>query len=96
MDNPSKQQKFPLWAKLMIIISATPIITLPYTISQCDDITYEIFKIFFFLYPIYVITSAIMSWICYKSRPEISIVLIILMILTHIAIWMIPNYGYNF
>lgn len=96
MDNPSNLQKFPLWAKLMIIISAIPIITLPYTISQCNDVTYEFFKIFFFLYPIYVIISAIMSWICYKSRHEISIVLIILMLLTHIAIWMIPNYGYNF
>lgn len=96
MNKTISNKKFPIWVKIVIIIVSLPVFMLPLIISQCNEITYEGFKLFLFLYPIYIISSAIMAWISYKTRPEISIVLIILMLFTHIAIWMIPNYSYSY
>ena len=91
MEKSINQRKFLFWAKLLIIIATMPIILYPYILSQCDAITYENFKIFFLLYPIYAISSAMMAWISFRSRPEISIILILLMGLSHFAIWMLPS-----
>lgn len=84
-------RKFPLWVKLLIIISALPVVMLPIIISNCGAARYEEVKLFIMIYPFYVLASAVMAWISYRQRPEVAIMLIVMMLLTHAAMWMLPT-----
>ena len=86
-------RKFPLWVKLLIIISALPVVMLPIIIGNCDAVRYEEIKMFIMIYPLYVLASAIMAWISYRQRPEVAIILIVITLLSHIAMWMLPTAG---
>ncbi|MBD5182271.1 MAG: hypothetical protein HDS99_00575 [Bacteroidales bacterium] len=46
-------------------------------------------RTFVLLYPAYVVVSAVCALICYGRRPEVSWVLLALMVLTHIAMWIL-------
>ena len=84
-------RKFPLWVKLLIIISALPMVMLPIIIGNCDAVRYEEVKLFIVIYPLYVLASAVMAWISYRQRPEVAMILIIMTLLSHIAMWMLPT-----
>lgn len=86
-------RKFPLWVKLLIIISALPVVMLPVIISNCGVARYEEVKLFIMIYPFYVLASAIMAWISYRQRPEVAMILIVITLLSHIAMWMLPSAG---
>lgn len=86
-------RKFPLWVKLLIIISALPVVMLPIIIGNCDAARYEEVKLFIMIYPFYVLASAIMAWISYRQRPEVAMILIVITLLSHIAMWMLPTAG---
>ena len=87
----NEKQQIPLWVKVVIIISSLPIALMPIIIGRCSGVVIEGIKIFLVIYPFYVVASAIMSWMSYRSRPEITAILIVLMVLTHIAMWGLPE-----
>lgn len=91
MSETPEKIKFPLWAKLLIIISALPIVSLPMIINQCSAARYEEIKMFLMIYPLYVLASAVMAWISYRQRREVSLILIVVMLLTHAAMWLLPS-----
>lgn len=91
MSETPEKIKFPLWAKLLIIISALPVVSLPMIINQCSAARYEEIKLFLMIYPLYVLASAVMAWISYRQRREVSLILIVVMLLTHAAMWMLPS-----
>lgn len=91
MNDSIVKKKFPLWVKLVIVLSALPVMMLPIIVSDCSALQYEELKMFIMIYPLYVVASAVMAWVCYRQRPELSIILVVLMILTHIAMWMLPG-----
>lgn len=91
MSNSNEKKKFPWWVKLLIIVSALPVMMLPAIIGKCGAMQYESAKMFFMFYPLYVIASTILAWISYRQRPEISLILIIILWLTHIAMWLLPG-----
>ncbi len=91
MSETPEKIKFPLWAKLLIIISALPVVSLPMIINQCSAARYEEIKMFLMIYPLYVLASAVMAWISYRQRREVSLILIVVMLLTHAAMWMLPS-----
>lgn len=93
MSETPEKIKFPLWAKLLIIISALPVVSLPMIINQCSAARYEEIKMFLMIYPLYVLASAVMAWISYRQRREVSLILIVVMLLTHAAMWMLPTAG---
>ena len=93
MSEPPEKIKFPLWAKLLIIISALPVVSLPMIINQCSAARYEEIKMFLMIYPLYVLASAVMAWISYRQRREVSLILNVVMLLTHAAMWMLPTAG---
>ena len=84
-------RKIPLWVKLLIIISALPVVMLPIIIGNCDAARYEEIKMFIMIYPLYVLASAVMAWISYRQRREVSLILIVVMLLTHASMWMLPS-----
>ncbi len=87
MRASDNKKKIPLWAKVLIIISALPVFMLPIIIRNVSTIRYEEIRMFIMFYPLYVIASTVLTWINYRQRPELSIILIILMWLSHIAMW---------
>ena len=91
MSEDVAKRKFPWWVKLLIVISALPVLMLPVIIGKCDVTRYEEIKIFILMYPLYVVASAILAWISYRQRPEMTVILIALMLLTHVAMWMLPT-----
>ena len=91
MSENADKRKFPLWVKIVIILSTFPIVALPVVITNCSVAQYENVKMFLFFYPFYVIASAIMAWISYRQRPDVTAILIILQLLSHVAIWMLPT-----
>lgn len=91
MSEDVVERKFPLWVKVLIVIASLPVVMLPVIINDCNPVRYEEIKLFLILYPFYVLASAIMAWISYRSRPEITTILILLMLLTHVAIWFLPS-----
>ena len=91
MSEDPRHKKFPLWAKLLIILSALPVVLLPMIIGNCSTTRYEEIKVFILIYPLYVVASTILAWICYRQRPEMTAILIVLLLLTHMAMWMLPN-----
>lgn len=91
MSETTEKIKFPLWAKLLIIISALPVVSLPMIINRCSAARYEEIKLFLMIYPLYVLASAVMAWISYRQRREVSLILIVVMLLTHAAMWMLPS-----
>ena len=91
MNENVAKQKIPLWVKVLIIITSLPVVMLPVIISHCSPARYEEIKLFLIFYPFYVLASAIMAWISYRSRPEITTILVLLMLLTHIAMWFLPT-----
>lgn len=91
MSETTEKIKFPLWAKLLIIISALPVVSLPMIINQCSAARYEEIKMFLMIYPLYVVASAVMAWISYRQRREVSLILIVVMLLTHAAMWLLPS-----
>ena len=91
MNSSDEKKKFPWWVKLLIIVSALPVMMLPAIIGKCGAIQYESVKMFFMFYPLYVVASTILAWISYRQRPEMTIILIILLWLTHVAMCMLPS-----
>ena len=91
MSETPEKIKFPLWAKLLIIISALPVVSLPMIINQCSAARYEEIKMFLMIYPLYVLASAVMAWISYRQRREVSLILSVVMLLTHVAMWLLPS-----
>lgn len=91
MSETPEKIKFPLWAKLLIIISTLPVVSLPMIINQCSAARYEEIKMFLMIYPLYVLASAVMAWISYRQRREVSLILIVVMLLTHAAMWLLPS-----
>ena len=75
----------PWWIKIIIIAVALPVLALPLMLEkapangQADG--------FLLFYPIYVVAAAICEWICWPRRPEITWILVALMVLTHAARW---------
>lgn len=91
MSNSIEKKKYPWWIKLLIIVSALPVMALPMIIGKCGAMQYEEAKMFFMFYPFYVVASAILAWISYRQRPEMTIILILILWLTHVAMWMLPG-----
>lgn len=76
-------KKVPRWMTALIVLCSLPVVTLPYLLSLAPA-EGEI-KTFVWLYPIYTLASAFLAYQCYARRSEITWILLILMILSHLA-----------
>ncbi|MBD5234421.1 MAG: hypothetical protein HDS65_09650 [Bacteroidales bacterium] len=73
--------------KAAIIIAALPVLAYPALLSAAPESGSV--EIFLMLYPVYVLVATICAWICRERRPEISWILVIIMLLTHAAMWLL-------
>lgn len=84
-----KYSDMPLWAKILIIVSALPVFSYPWLLANAGNDSET--RTFLWLYPIYVLVSAVCAWLCWPDRREISWILIVLMLLTHAAMLYLTN-----
>ncbi len=83
MKQPSR---VPVWMLIIIIGAALPALAFPALLNLSAGNISE-YKVLVRLYPIYVLVAAYLAWQCYGRRNEMTWILIILMILSHAAIW---------
>ncbi len=75
----------PKWMIAIIILVAAPVIQMPYLIvSSAKEISTMLY-----IYPLYVLASAYFAWLSYTQRPIVTWILIILMLLSHSAMWIL-------
>lgn len=73
--------------KVLIIVCCLPVLTFPWMLGRApEDGSVELFL---WLYPVYVVISAYCEWLCAGSRNTLVWILMILMLLTHGAMWML-------
>lgn len=80
----------PAWMTVVIIVMMLPLFLLPSLLSAApsgDDTVTTIL----WCYPFYVMLSGWLAWICYPSRPVMSWILLALMLLSHIAVWILVD-----
>lgn len=84
MSDESKTPRLLLW---IVILLMSPALVLPVLLSR----TPEEFKLFLWFYPVYVLTTGYLAYQCYASRREMTYILLILLVLSHFAMWMLPD-----
>lgn len=75
----------PLWMTVLIIVCMLPVLAFPSLLSAAPSDSGP--ETLLWLYPLYVIASGVCAWICYPARKEVAWILLILMILSHAAMW---------
>lgn len=79
----------PWWFKVLVIVCALPVLASPFLLADApeDGIAHSLV----IFYPAYVIVAAICALICYGRRPEVSWILVVLMLLTHAGMWVLVH-----
>lgn len=75
----------PRWVVVMAIAFALPVLAFPtlLDIMPGNGINITLLKI----YPVYVLVSCFLAWMCYPQRRDMMWILFILVLLSHAAIW---------
>lgn len=89
MDRP-KRRRVPVWVMIIIIAAALPVLGLPYLLSA-PHAAGEESKVFYTLYPVYVVASAYLAWQCYGRRTVMTWILVGLMLLAHGAMLLLAT-----
>ena len=79
----------PWWVKLIIVLCCLPVLAFPWLLELCPPESAAIP----FLW-LYIPFTALAAWCAFKvwgRRPELTWVLVFVMILTHIAMWLLVN-----
>ncbi len=85
-SNPFKPIKFALYTSVLLIFA----LLTGFLMSRESDGIANVGTMIL-LYPAYIMLSTWLAWKSYKQRPEISWILIILMILSTIALLLLIN-----
>ncbi len=75
---------------ILIIVVLLPVFSLPAlldTVPAGDDSLRTIV----WCYPFYMLLSGYLAWFAFPQRPAVSWILIALMILSTIAVWLLPG-----
>lgn len=80
----------PLWFTLLTIIAMLPVLACPTLLNMAQPDTPA--RTFAYLYPAYVLLAGWLAYLCYPRRPAIAWMILILLLLTHAAIWVLTLY----
>ncbi|MBD5216689.1 MAG: hypothetical protein HDS78_09305 [Bacteroidales bacterium] len=76
----------PLWVKIVIIVAMLPVLSFPWMLAASRGAGVEM-DAFLWFYPVYVLAAGICAWVVYGRRPELTWILIALLLLTHAGMW---------
>ena len=80
--------KTPLWMTLLILLLTLPVFSLPILLSNLPEGDTSL-RAIVWCYPFYLLLSAYLAWQAYPRRQTVSWILIVLMVLSTAAIWML-------
>lgn len=80
----------PLWVRILIIILLLPVFSTPALLSALPQ-GHEEWRTIVWCYPFYLLVSGWLAWITYSIRQTVSWILMVLMVLSTVAIWMLVN-----
>lgn len=90
---PEYRGKTPIWMTVIIIVAMLPVFLFPTLLGMLPPDS-EGVRAIVWCYPFYVIMSGFLAYVSYGSRPEMSWILLILMVLSHAAVWMLAGGEY--
>lgn len=79
------ENPLPWWVKVLIILCALPALAFPWILSGAPEKGNV--ELWLWMYPVYVILSCICEWKAWGRRPEVTWILMGVMLLTHGAMW---------
>lgn len=88
------RKRVPAWMLAVIIIVALPVLAFPVMLSQSASIDGGE-KYFLWLYPAYVVAASLLAWQCYGRRTEMTWIILVLVALTHAAMWLLSTGAFN-
>lgn len=88
MSGPEQQQRTPIWFVVVVIVALLPVFQFPALLSLCPQGD-ESVKLMIWIYPVYEAVAGWLAWRVWPARRELSWILVVLMVLTHCAAWML-------
>lgn len=88
MSSINYSQRPPWWFTALLIILVLPAGQTPMLLASAPAEP-PVVKTLVWLYPLYTLVSAYLSWVCYNGRRLMSWILVALIVLTHVAIWLL-------
>lgn len=82
--------KTPVWMTILIILLVLPVFSLPALLSAIAPGDSGM-KTIVWCYPVYVVMSGWLAWQCYPQRREVSWILLVLMVMSHVAMWIMTG-----
>lgn len=77
----------PKWMVALIILLLLPVFQFPMLLASVPDV--QIVRAMVWIYPFYCLVAAYLAWQCYPQRHALAWILLALMVLSHIAIWLL-------
>ena len=81
------RRKAPLWVWVVIILCMLPVVAFPSMLSL--TVAGSAARTFVWFYPFYVLASGICARVCWPDRKDVMWILLVLMLLSHAAMWML-------
>ncbi|MDE6417534.1 MAG: hypothetical protein K2K68_11000 [Duncaniella sp.] len=78
----------PTWVKILIIILLLPVFSTPALLSALPQ-GHEEWRTIVWCFPFYLLMSGWLAWISYNSRQTVAWILMVLMVLSTAAVWML-------
>lgn len=77
----------PRWFLAVVIMALLPLLWFPYLLDICPAESHS--RTILWIYPFYAVMSGYLSWQCYPQRRVVAWILIVLLILSHMAAWLL-------
>lgn len=81
------KRKPPRCILVIVILLMLPLLAFPWILSTAKPE----FRTLVAMYPVYVLATGFLSYQCYVSRRELFYILLVLLIMSHVAIWWLPR-----
>lgn len=85
----SSPRRVPLWMTVLIAVDMLPGLALPAMLAALPAQPDDSVQLFLWLYPLYIIATGVIAWQCYSRRTIMTWILLMLMLLTHAAMWIL-------
>ena len=86
MNDQRRAPRMPWWMKLLIVLAMLPVVALPMMLGAARPEALDN-KALIWIYPFYVVVAGVLPWNCYGRRTEMTWILLVLMMLTHGAMY---------
>ena len=77
----------PRWMTALIVVLLLPVFQLPVLLANAEPDSPA--RTMIWIYPIYALLSGYLAWQCYPQRHATAWILLVLLLMSHVAIWML-------